>query len=109
MCRYSAVALLASIMLIAASAQASGAHWCRQGDPPIYASARTSCPFAGNIVTDYVNVCHETRHCHMRVASPVTHRRYRIICDRTGPRYTGSVRCAGARGTGIWTRFSSEI
>jgi hypothetical protein len=92
-----------------ASAQASGSHWCRHGDPPILASARTSCPLAGNIINAYVNVCNESRVCRARVYSPVTHRRYSITCRSTGSHIYGTVRCQGAASTGISTRFSSDI
>lgn len=97
------------LLIVSASAQASGSHWCRQGDPPILASARTSCPFAGNIINAYVNVCHERRFCSTRVYSPVTHKRYHITCRWTGSRTFGTVCCQGAPSTGIWTRFSSDI
>ena len=103
------VAVAAAAIMPAATARASGAHWCRQGDPPIYASTRTSCRFAGNIVTDYVNVCRESRNCHVRVSSPVMHKRYWITCHRTGASYNRLVYCRGAPRTGIWTRFSADI
>jgi hypothetical protein len=92
-----------------AVAAAPGPHRCRQGDPPLYASARASCQFAGNIIEAYVNVCHESRNCRMAVRSPVTGTRYRITCHRTGHRYTGTVSCRGPANSGIWTRFSSDI
>jgi hypothetical protein len=38
-------AVAAAALALPTSAQAG--HWCRHGDPPIYVSARTSCPFAG--------------------------------------------------------------
>ena len=93
----------------AAVASASGAHWCTQGDPPLYASARTSCPLAGNIITAYVNVCHKSRDCRMVVDSPIAQKRYAIACDRTGPSDAGTVSCRAPVGAGVWTRFSSNI
>lgn len=99
----------AAAIVPAANAPASGPHWCRQGDPPLYASARTGCGLAGGIVTGYVNVCREARRCEMTVQAPRSRVRYRISCLRTGPRHTGTVHCAGRAGTGVWTRFSAEI
>jgi phosphate-selective porin len=107
---------LISAVVIAAIAPAPGAaaatpaaHWCRQGDPSLYASADTVCELAGNMITDYVNVCHERRNCRMRVDSPTSRMRYRITCNRRGGRYTGTVYCQGPGDTGIWTRFSALI
>lgn len=104
-----AIALAAIAVAAPATARTSGAHWCRQGDPPLYASARTGCPLAGNVITDYVNVCRESRNCLMRVFSPGSRRRYRVTCHRTGRRYTGIVYCEAPAGTGIWARFSALI
>ena len=103
------VAAVAGIVPVA-SAHASEEHSCRQGDPPIQASPRTSCSFAGTIVTDYVDVCHQARTCHMSVSSsPARRARDRIACRRFGARYTGVVLCTGPAGTGVWARFSSDI
>ena len=102
-------ATAATVTTAAASAQASAAHWCRQGDPPVYASARTSCSFAGTIITDYANVCRESRNCHMSVYSPTSRRRYRISCHRPGTRYSGRVYCKGGPHTSVSTQFSALI
>lgn len=68
---------LITAVVIAAIAPAAGAGaatppalWCKQGDPPIYASADTTCKLAGNVITDYVNVCHEASNCRIHVESP---------------------------------------
>jgi hypothetical protein len=107
---------LISAVVIAAIAPAAGAgaatpaaHWCRQGDPPLYASADTVCELAGNITTDYVNVCHELRNCQIRVASPTSRLLSLITCNRRGKRYAGTVYCQGPVDTGIWTRFAADI
>jgi hypothetical protein len=98
-----------SLAVSPAVAAASNPHWCKQGDPPLYASAGTSCALAGDIITSYVNGCHESRSCRMPVYAPSARRGYRITCDRTGRRYTGTVRCRASVGSGIWTQFSSVI
>src|SRR5436305_5006241 len=67
-----------------ASARPPVGHWCRQGDPPLYASMRTTCGFAGKIITKYVNKCHEARRCRIHVHQPGERTRYRIACRRTG-------------------------
>jgi hypothetical protein len=95
-------ALAALALMGAAPAEAAPSHMCRAGDPPIQASARTSCPFAGNMVNAYANG-HAGGRWAGRVKSPVTGRSYRISCRRDDL----VVRCSGARGTGIWARFSS--
>ena len=105
-----AVAVAAAIVVaVPATAGASGAHWCRQGDPPLYVSARTGCRLAGSVITTYVNVCRESRNCLMYVTSPSAHRRYRVTCHRTGDRYSGSVYCEALSVTGIWAKFSALI
>jgi len=108
---------LISAVVIAAIAPATGAgaapaaagHWCRQGDPPLYASADTTCGLAGNVVTDYVDVCHESRDCQIRVDSPTSRMRYLTTCNRSGGRYPETVYCQGPTGTGIWTRFPALV
>ncbi len=105
-----AVAVAAIVPVAGAGAATpAAAHWCRQGDPPLYASADTTCGLGGNVVTGYVNVCHEQRSCQLRVDSPTSRARYLITCDRRGSRYTGTVDCRGAPDTGIWARFSALI
>lgn len=103
-----AIAAVSTIVSVS-SALASGPHWCRQGDPPLYASAHTRCRLAGNIITDYVNVCRESRRCRMTVLAPSSGKRYQIRCHRTGSRYTGTVYCEGQPGAGVWTRFPAQI
>ena len=93
----------------ASGAQVSSAHWCRQGDPPLYASEETSCQLAGTIITAYDNHCHESVSCRLGVSSPSSHIRYRLACHRTGRRYTGTVYCHATSDPRIWTRFSSLI
>ncbi len=107
---------LISAAVIAAFASTAGggaatpaAHWCREGDPPIYASAETTCGLAGDVITDYVNVCHELRNCQLSVDLPTPRTRYLITCNRRGSLYAGTVYCQGLAGTGIWTRFSALI
>jgi hypothetical protein len=96
-------AALAALGLIiaAAPAAASGNHWCHQGDPAILASASTSCSFAGNAYSDWVNQGTK-RYWQGRSYSPVTHRRYLVTCRRTSHRdwWTNTVTCTG--GNGIW-------
>jgi hypothetical protein len=90
------------------SASARAAHWCRQGDPPIQASDRTSCVFAAVIINHYV-WAGEPRYFRGHLRSPVTHKRYWITCRRTGPSqiWLDRVRCTGPNGT--WTKFSADI
>ena len=104
-----AIAVAAIAAALPATARTPGAHWCRQGDPPLYAPARTGCPLAGNLITEYVNVCRESRTCLMRVSSPSSRRRYRVTCHRTGGRYGGIVYCEAPASVGIWARFSALI
>lgn len=102
--------LIATIVLASgAGAAAPAAHWCRQGDPPLYVSADTTCELAGNVITDYVNICHELSSCQIGLDSPTTPIRYLITCRRRGTRYTGTIYCQGPAATGIWTRFSALI
>lgn len=75
------------------SAASARNHWCRGGDPPIYASGRTSCGFAEGIASAWYSTCGGQGTCVRRVRSPVTHRRYRITC------YFGDlVTCSGVNG-----------
>jgi hypothetical protein len=93
----------------AASAHTPGAHWCRQGQPPLLASAATTCRDAGAIITAYVNRCHEAGHCRLHAYLPDRRARYRITCHRTGTHRRGFVYCWGPVGKHIWTRFSAVI
>ena len=71
-----AAAVLATAAIIAttpaAGSESSQGHWCRQGDPALYASIQTTCQLAGNIITAYVSVCHETAKCQLRVNRPAS-------------------------------------
>jgi len=107
---------LISVIVIAALAPAAGAgaatpaaHWCREGDPPLYASAATTCGLAGSVITDYVDACHELRSCQIRVDSLTSRMPYLITCNRRGDRRTGTVYCRGPVDKGIWTRFSALV
>lgn len=93
----------------ATAAHTPGAHWCRQGQPPLLASAATTCRYAGKIITAYVNICHEARDCRLHVYLPDSRVRYRITCHRTGTHRHGFVDCWGPVGKHIWTRFSAVI
>lgn len=99
-----------SFAAVAPRAQASDAsaaaarRWCRGGDPPILASRRTSCPFAGRVLTRVYNSPRlgrgRTRIIYVR--SPVTNKRYRLRLVRRGNYVTAT----GAKG--IWMRFFYE-
>jgi hypothetical protein len=102
-------AAVAAAVVPAASARTPGAHWCRQGQPPLLASAATTCRSAGDIITAYVNVCHQARDCRLRTYLPDLRVRHRITCHRTGTHRQGFVYCHGPRGEHIWTRFSALI
>jgi hypothetical protein len=71
---------------------------------PILAAASTSCPFAGNILSAYVDGG-EMRLWRGQVGSPVTHKRYRITCRRTGPANFVYEKVTCTEINGIWTRF----
>jgi len=105
-----AIALAAGAVAVPAGAQASTqrSHWCRGGDAPILASSATSCPFAGNIINEYVGTG-ESRYWHGRVYSSVTHRSYSVACNRSGSgrSWQQSVHCTGP--SDIWTQFSADI
>ena len=91
---------LAGIISPVAIARSAAGHWCKQGDPPIQASLRTSCPFAGRIVSVYARAG-APKHMTRSVRSPVTHKSYRIVCARQGTRLF----CSNRR-YGIWLRFT---
>jgi hypothetical protein len=78
------IPLLIALGLMAAAPAAADARTCRQGDPPIEVSARTSCALAGRFVTKWMN------HAPYR---PVT-RSFRVRCPVTGRMYriTGTSR-----------------
>jgi hypothetical protein len=110
--RIIAIAIAAVGFIAAAPAAASGNHWCRQSKAlsspgsgwPILAAANTSCPFAGNILNAYADGG-QLRFWQGQVRSPVTHKRYRVTCRRTGSDFAhGKVTCTGANG--IWARFT---
>lgn len=85
---------------------AKGDHWCRQGDPPIKASKRTSCPFAGNMVTGWANTGQQD-YVKLRVYSPTTKKKYPIECWIIAK--GAKIKCMGKPGTGIRAVFSSDI
>ena len=91
---------VAGIISPVATARSAAGHWCKQGDPPIQASLRTSCPFAGRIVSVYARAG-APKYMTRSVRSPVTHKSYRIVCSREGTR----VFCSNRR-YGIWLRFT---
>jgi hypothetical protein len=97
-----AVAMAA--LAIAGPAAASGNHWCHQGDPGILASARTSCAFAGNAYSAWVNQGTK-RYWQGRAYSPATHQRYLVTCRRTSHRdwWSISVTCTGSNGIWLWS------
>ena len=99
-----------AVVLLAAptAAGAAGSHWCRQGDPPIHASGRTSCALAGAIVDAYANARRPASgEWAGRVRDPGNGERHRIGCTRRGDAFTGTVRCRGERGSGIRAHFSA--
>lgn len=102
-------AVVVAAIVPTASARTSGAHWCRQGQPPLLASAGMTCTSAGKIITAYVNVCHEARDCRLRMYLPDPRVRFRITCHRTGSHRRGFVYCHGPLGKHIWARFSAVI
>lgn len=114
--RRSAIQLaVACVVMIAAIAFAASAHaatpsshWCRGGDPPLLASAHTSCPFAGATITAYAQAG-QARYWRNWVFSPVTHRFYLMSCHKHGRGWTGSVSCTEVGHPDVWTRFSSDI
>lgn len=96
-------AAVAALSLTAvAPAVASGKHWCRQGDPPILASANTSCSFAGNVYTTWVQRG-KRRVWRERVLAGSFHW-YLITCRRTShiSWYDNTVTCTGP--LDIWFR-----
>ena len=89
--------LSAAVALIAAAPASADAATCRQGDPPITVSARTSCALAGGFVTAWMNRAPYGRPATRtyRVYSPVTRRSYGITgTSRVG---AGSMRRHRAR------------
>ena len=89
---------LAAVAVAAAPASAD-AHACGPGDPPLQASSRTSCQFAGTILNRVYRGALRGRTRTISVRSPVTHKRYRVRLVRRGNYVTGTGR------NGIWVRF----
>lgn len=108
-CRWLVVALVACLWTATGARAATAGHWCREGDPPIYASAQTSCRVAGIAVTDYVDHCHESRSCRVLVQGPGDRAGSRMVCRRTGTIHDGMVRCVGDPRCTVWARFSAEV
>jgi hypothetical protein len=102
----SLVAVLGVLLPLTGTAYASGPHWCRQGDPPILASANTSCPFGGKIIDAWARA-DQRGYWAGRVYSPVTHRRYWIACSAHG--YPSPTMFCQSYGTNIWARFSADL
>jgi hypothetical protein len=78
-----------------------GTHWCRAGDPPLDASARTPCDLAAGVVNSLFNgpVLSQTHIRTISVRSPVTKTSYRLQLVRRGDYVT-------ATGPNeIWVRF----
>jgi hypothetical protein len=97
---------VAAALLVPGTAEARG-HWCRQGDPPIYASKTTDCDLAGNIVTAYANHHYGERTGTLRARSPLTHKTYRLRFRLHG---TGLSAYVVVRGTHrLYARFSNDI
>jgi hypothetical protein len=105
--RCALVAGLVAAAVAVTAPPASAAHTCRQGDPPLRVSDRTSCWFAGNVVTRWANDgAQENREWHGDVRSPVTKRSYRMVCTLTAEgEYEWRVSCHGPRASGVWVRF----
>ncbi|MGZ6285273.1 MAG: hypothetical protein ACXWQ5_18505 [Ktedonobacterales bacterium] len=97
-------AVVAFALMAAGPAPASGTHWCRQGDPQILASAKTSCQFAGNAVNRYYRSARGRHYFRAWVSSPVTHKSYLLTYRRGGDRFSGDVTATGVGG--IWLRFN---
>ena len=96
-----AVAIAA--LAVAGPAAASRNHWCRNGDPPVLASASTSCAFASNALSRYYQA-RGSHYLRARVYSPVTHKSYVLTYRRGGGRWSGDVTATGPNG--IWLRFN---
>src|SRR4051812_45359346 len=97
----SLIVVALAIIAGAATPAAASAHLCGNGDPPIRASSRTSCPMAARIADRVYNGPLLARG-HRRtiyVRSPVTNKRYRIRLVRRGDYVTATGR------RGIWVRF----
>ena len=97
--------LSAAVALIAAAPASADAATCRQGDPPITVSARTSCALAGGFVNAWMNRAPWGRPATRtyRVYSPVTRRSYRITGTSRGR--AGYMLVTGRGPNGIWLRF----
>ena len=94
---------IAAVSLIAvAPAAARGNHWCRQGDPPILASANTSCSFAGNVYSTWVQ--QGTTRLWRKHVLAGSYDWYVITCRRTSYRRwsENTVTCTGPHD--IWFR-----
>ena len=92
-------ALTLAAIAVAAAPASAGAHSCGPGDPPLQASGRTSCAFAGAVLNRVYRGALPGRTRTISVRSPVTHQRYRVRLVRRGNYVTGTGR------NGIWVRF----
>jgi hypothetical protein len=91
--------------LAAATPASASTHWCRQGDPPIQASARTSCALAGAALNRWMNGRLDSRES-ARVYSPTTGRAYRLRYQQRPGEYS-SLRITATGPHGIWLRFTA--
>jgi hypothetical protein len=86
--------LLVTLVTVASASAASGNHVCRQGDPPITASAHTSCSMAGAMLNAYYNGnTWSVGYGGYRagwVRSPVTKQYYMVNFKRSGYRVTAT-------------------
>jgi hypothetical protein len=85
---------------VQAAGAAQAGRWCRGGNPPLYASDRTSCPFAARVYSTYASRYAPDRSGAMRVWSPTTRTTYRESYRRSD----SLVVSRGRRGTGIYVR-----
>ena len=96
--------LIAALAVFAGAPAAAGAATCRQGDPPIEVSARTSCELAGAFVTKWMNHApYRPVTRRFRVYSPVSGEWYRI--KGTSEQRRGYLLVTGRGPHGIWLRF----
>lgn len=87
-------AALAASLALVSTASAAQSHVCRQGDPPITASAHTSCAMAGAMLNTYYNGnTWSVGYGGYRagwVRSPVTKQSYMVNFKRSGYRVTAT-------------------
>ena len=102
---YARLALIFALCFVGYTVTAQASTWCRQGEPPIQVSARTSCQFAGSALDRYYNNRPSgVRYLRARVYSSVSHKSYVLTYRRGGNRDSGNVKVTGPNG--IWLRFN---